>query len=188
MILWNSVSPPKSQSYPFNNWPGERGRGVRTIEFDILPRDCSLCLIIFIQGYLHALPLDRPRTDALDEPVERIPPQAQPALQQLPRDLPIALRHGRRDPQPDELFEPDAVGDEVGAEVVAVERRPELPILAALEEAREQEELLHRLGERVDRRVAERVRGEEVQAEAKVGRREDGERLDEDVCDGLVSG
>lgn len=49
-------------------------------------------------------------------------------------------------------------------------------------------ELLYGLGERVGRGVGgEDVRGEESETEAEVGRGEDGQRLDQDVGDGLLA-
>jgi hypothetical protein len=49
-------------------------------------------------------------------------------------------------------------------------------------------ELLYGFGEGVGRGVrCEDVRGEEGEAEAEVGRGEDGQRLDQDVGDGLLA-
>lgn len=47
-------------------------------------------------------------------------------------------------------------------------------------------QFLHGFRESIDRGADEGVRGEEVQTEGEIGRREDGERFDEDVGYGLV--
>ena len=173
-----------------------------TVELHILPYDGALCFILLIHRHHHhaGLPalhlililtlIDPPPANINNEPLKLPPLQTQPALEHAPLDLATALPHRDRDPHAHQLLEPVDVGDQVGVEVVAVERGPERLVAGLRQEVVEHGEFLHGFGQRRvagrrERRGA-RVRGEdvwrqEVQAEREVGRGEDGEGFDEDV-------
>ena len=174
---------------------------------DLLPHHRPLGLILLVNRHAHDPDLiDPPAANLPHEGVKLPPLQIQPALGDGALDGAAALADGDGDADAHELLEAVDVGDEVGVEVVRVERVPEVAVGALLEEGVEVGELLDGFGERGvgdggggegggrgrggggGRGRGEDVRGEEVQAEGEVGGGEDGEGFDEDIGDGFVAG
>ena len=122
---------------------------------------------------------------------------AQPALERVALNLAVGLVDGDGDADAHQLLKAADVRHQIGIQVVAVERRPEARVVGDFEQVAQHVQLLDCLvqgrvpGGRVRCRGRERredVGGEKGEAEAEVGRGEDGEGLDEDVCDCFVFG
>ena len=119
----------------------------KLLNLNILPNNSPLRLILLIQRHLHQRPLRLPSTVPTDKLLKRLALQPQPALQDRSLDLSHRLRDGQRDTGADQVFEAGHVGDEVGVEVVAVQRAPEGGVGGLAEEVVEDVELLHGFGE-----------------------------------------
>lgn len=167
------------------------------VKLDVLPHNGALGLVLLVQRHLDNVALDAPAAHLADEVLKLIALLVQPRLEDDALDLAHGLRDGDGDAHAHELLEASHVGDQVGVQVVAVERRPEAGVVGAAQQVVEDVELLHGLAQRrvAGRRVGGRgarergqdVRGQQGQAEGEVGRGEDGERLDQDVGDSLVA-
>lgn len=178
-------------------WMGLLFEGL-TVKLDILPDDRPLGLVLLVHRHFDDVRLDGPFAHLAHEALKVPPLQVQPGLEHGSLDLAYGLADAAGDADADQLLEAADVGHEVGVQVVAVERGPELRVLGPAELGVEHEQLLHRLRERrvaggrvrararQVRRRHEQVRRQQVQAQREVRRREVRQRLDEDVGDGLV--
>lgn len=98
-------------------------------------------------------------------------------------DLPERLRNELRNPVTDDVFEPGNIGDEIRAQVVAVERGPEARVLGALELRVERAQL----GEGFVKLALVGGGGvDEVEGEVELRRGEVGHGHDEGVGDDLI--
>lgn len=159
-----------------------------TVKLDILAHDGSSGLILLVQRNADGATLNSPSANLLDKLVEGLTVEVEPRL----KDGTVNTLHGLADnnslAHAHQLFEALDIGDQVGVEVIAVQRGPELVVRGADQLAVEGVELLDCFGEGVGGGVGgEDVRREEGEAEAEVGGGEDGQRLDEDVGDGLFT-
>jgi hypothetical protein len=121
----------------------------------------------------------------------------QPALEDRPLDLSYGLRYCDCNPHTHQLLESTHIGNQICVQVVAVERWPEVRIVCTAEEVVEDVEFLDGLweGSIASGGVGdggwegkEGVSGEKREAKREIRVREDRERLDEDVGDGLITG
>jgi len=159
-----------------------------TIKLDILTHNSAPSLILLVERNSDTAALDTPPTDLLDKLLKRLAVQVQPRLEHAALNTLHSLADNHSLALAHQLLETLHVGSEIGVEVIAVECGPELVVGGADELAVQGVELLYGFGERVGRGVGgEDVRGQESQAQAEVGRGEDGERLDQDVGDGLFA-
>lgn len=167
-----------------------------TVKVDILPDNGALCLVVLVHGDLDLAALDVPAADASDKVLKLGAGQVKPRLEDGLVDLADGLADGRRNADAHQLLEARDVGNQVGVQVIRVERRPEGSVVGALEQVAQLVELLHRLGKgrvaccgvvRRRRQRRQRVPGQQRQTQGEVGTGEDGQRLDEDVGDGLIA-
>lgn len=160
-----------------------------TIKLDILPHNSSPGLVLLVKRDVDRLALDSPATRVLDEVLKGVVGEVQPRLQEGLVDALHALADDDSHADAHQLLEALDVGGEVGVEVVAVERGPELVVLCVVEEGVQDVELLDGLGQRVGGRVGLKdVRREEGEAEAEVGGGEDSQGLNEDIRRRFIPG
>ena len=184
----NPSPPPRSSSRLLVASPDHPPKHIHPDPFTF---DFALGLVLRVRRDRHLLPLDPPPTRLLAKLGQPVASQIEPAAQHRRLDLAERLADLARDADADQVLEAGDVGVEVGVEVVALERGPELRVLGRLEEGGEEGELLDRfceVGRRdrgVDVLVGDGGRGQEGEAEGEDGRGEDGERFDEDVGHGF---
>ena len=153
------------------------------INANILPNLRLLSLVIRVARHLDIITLDRPLAHLADELLGSLEVEAQPRLQVRQADLPKGLRDEVGDAVPDDVLEAVDVGDEVGADVVAVERRPEPLVLGALEGRVEVAEGRHGL---VELGAGGRGGVDEVEGEGELWGGELRHGFDEDVADDFI--
>lgn len=159
-----------------------------TVKLDILAHHGSSGLVLLVEGDVDHAALDGPAADVLDKLVKGLAVEVEPRLENGAVDALHGLADDDGHADAHELLEARDIGDQVGVKVVAVQRRPELVVRGTDELAVQGAELLYGLGKRVGGGVwGEDVRREESEAQAEVGRGEDGQRLDQDVGDGLIA-
>lgn len=159
-----------------------------TVKLDVLAHHCSSGLVLLVERNADCAALDGPAADFLDELVKGLAVQVEPRLENGAVDALHGLADDNSHAHTHELLEALHIGDQVGVQVVAVQRGPELVVRSADQLAVQGVELLDCFGERVGGRVrCEDVGREQGEAQAEVGRGEDGQRLDQDVGDGLIA-
>lgn len=124
-----------------------------TIKLHVFSHHGAFRLVLFIHRDDHHAPLPSasisqlPTANLANEAFELGPMQREPAFQDLALDLAAALADVDGDLEADQLLEAVDVGDQVGVEVVAVQRGPEAFVIGLREERVEGGEFLDGFGE-----------------------------------------
>lgn len=164
------------------------------VDTDTLALDLAAGLVLLVLGHSHdgSGLVDLPSADIDDELLEGLTAsQVQPLSEHVGADLTECLANFDGNADTHQLLEPGDVGDQIGIQVVRVERRPEQGVLGRLEQSVQASKLLDRLDEvrglrlglslAVGRREGLCVRREQRKGERKGRRGEDSEGLGEDV-------
>ena len=105
-----------------------------TVKFDVFTDNGALSLVILVDGHLNLVTIDIPSTYATNKMVEFASREVQPRLEDASVNLAYCLADSGGNAYAHELFKAGDVGNQVGVEVVRVERGPEGGVISAFKQ------------------------------------------------------
>lgn len=106
----------------------------KLVKFDVFTDNGALSLVILVDGHLNLVTIDIPSTYATNKMVEFASREVQPRLEDASVNLAYCLADSGGNAYAHELFKAGDVGNQVGVEVVRVERGPEGGVISAFKQ------------------------------------------------------